>query len=116
MLAAKLTAVSPTIGSGMELSALTVVLLGGVAFEGGVGRISGVITGLLFIGVLKDGLIITGVSAFLQTVLVGLTLVLAVAMDKSIQRAVKSAWRSRPRGGGDDAEPRTVESATASVE
>ncbi|OJU70153.1 MAG: ribose ABC transporter permease [Microbacterium sp. 70-38] len=116
MLAAKLTAVSPTLGSGMELSALTVVLLGGVAFEGGVGRISGVITGLLFIGVLKDGLIITGVSAFLQTVLVGLTLVLAVAMDKSIQRAVKSAWRSRPRGGGDDAEPRTVESATASVE
>lgn len=95
MLAAKLTAVSPTVGQGMELSALTVVLLGGVAFEGGVGRISGVVSGLLFYGVLKNGLVIAGVSAFLQTVLIGLTLVLAVALDRSIQQAVRRAWRAR---------------------
>ena len=115
MLAAKLTAVSPTLGSGMELGALTIVLLGGVAFEGGVGRISGVVSGLLFIGVLKDGLIITGVSAFLQTVLVGATLVLAVALDKSIQRAVRSAWRSRPRNAA-PATPLRPETTTSPVE
>ncbi|MEV8273059.1 ABC transporter permease [Microbacterium sp. NPDC077184] len=95
MLAAKLTAVSPTVGQGMELAALTVVLLGGVAFEGGVGRISGVLSGLLFFGVLKNGLVIAGVSAFLQTVFIGLTLVLAVALDRSIQQAVRRAWRAR---------------------
>lgn len=97
MLSAKLAAVSPSVGNGMELTVLTVVLLGGVAFEGGTGRISGVVAGLLFVGVLRNGLVILGVSAYLQTILVGLTLVVAVALDKSIQRIIRSAWRSRAK-------------------
>ena len=97
MLSAKLAAVSPSVGNGMELTALTVVLLGGIAFEGGTGRISGVVAGLLFVGVLRNGLVILGVSAYFQTILVGLTLVVAVALDKSIQRIIRSAWQSRAR-------------------
>ena len=92
MLAAKLQAATPTVGVGMEVQALTVVLLGGVAFEGGIGRISGVVLGLLFVGVLRNGLVIAGVSQFLQTILIGLTLVVAVALDSSIQRIVRASW------------------------
>lgn len=92
MLSAKLQAATPTAGVGMEVQALTVVLLGGVAFEGGVGRISGVVLGLLFVGVLRNGLVIAGVSQFLQTILIGLTLVIAVALDSSIQRIVRARW------------------------
>jgi ribose/xylose/arabinose/galactoside ABC-type transport system permease subunit len=95
MLATKLAAVSPTVGSGMELKALTVVLLGGVSFAGGYGRIGGVAAGLLFVGVLNNGLVILGVSPFIQTVLVGATLVAAVLMDSSIQRFVSAAWANR---------------------
>ena len=84
----------------MEFSALTVVLLGGVAFEGGKGKISGVIAGLLFVGALRNGLVILGVSQFLQTVFIGLTLVLAISLDKTIQQVLKRAWtnlvKSRP--------------------
>ena len=76
----------------MELQALTVVLLGGVAFEGGMGRISGVVAGLLFFKVLSNGLVFLQVSPFVQTILVGATLVVAVALDRSIQRTIKSAW------------------------
>lgn len=97
LLTARLTAAPPTVGSGMELNALTVVLLGGVAFEGGSGRISGVIAGLLFVGVLKDGLIILNVSAYLQTVLVGVTLIVAIAVDNSLRSLILSVWRSRGR-------------------
>lgn len=92
MLSAKLQAATPTAGLGMEVQALTVVLLGGVAFEGGVGRISGVVLGLLFVGVLRNGLVIAGVSQFLQTILIGLTLVVAVALDSSIQGIVRASW------------------------
>lgn len=92
MLAAKVQSASPSIGSGMELDALTVVLLGGVAFGGGIGRISGVVAGLLFFRVLRNGLVFLQASPFLQTVLVGLTLVVAVALDSSIQRIVKNSW------------------------
>lgn len=97
LLEAKLTAAPPTVGTGMELEALTVVLLGGVAFEGGSGRISGVIAGLLFVGVLQDGLVMLNVSAYIQTILVGVTLVVAVALDSSLQRLIRSVWRNRGR-------------------
>lgn len=97
LLAAKLGAVSPIVGQGMELSSLTVVLLGGVAFEGGSGRIRSVLYGLAFVGVLKNGLVIMGISAYIQTLLVGLTLVLAVALDRGIQQAVSKSIASSAR-------------------
>lgn len=95
MLTAKVQSASPVIGAGMELQALTVVLLGGVAFEGGTGRISGVIAGLLFFKVLSNGLVFLQVSPFVQTIIVGATLVVAVALDSSIQRMLKRAWSQR---------------------
>ena len=70
------------------------MLLGGVAMEGGAGRIGGVIAGLLFVGVLRNGLVILGVSGFLQTVLIGATLVVAVLLDSSMQRVLRSSWNS----------------------
>ncbi|WP_084622119.1 ABC transporter permease [Demequina oxidasica] len=88
----KLQAASPSLGNGLEFSVLTVVLLGGIAFEGGQGRLSGVLAGVLFVGALRNGLVILGVSQFVQTIMVGLTLIAAVSFDKSIQRVLKSAW------------------------
>ena len=92
LLSAKLHSAPPTVGTGMEIQALTVVLLGGVALEGGAGRISGVLAGLLFVGVLRNGLVIMGVSQFLQTILIGATLVVAVLLDGSVQRLLKRTW------------------------
>lgn len=97
MLAAKVQSASPTIGVGMELNALTVVLLGGVAFEGGIGRISNVVAGLLFFRVLNNGLIFLQASPFLQTVLIGVTLIVAVALDSTIQRIIRSSWAQQGR-------------------
>lgn len=98
LLSAKLQSAPPTVGTGMEIQALTVVLLGGVAMEGGSGRISGVIAGLLFVGVLRNGLVILGVSQFLQTILIGATLVIAILLDSSIQRLMRASWNSMVKG------------------
>jgi ribose/xylose/arabinose/galactoside ABC-type transport system permease subunit len=92
LLAAKVQSANPNIGTGLELEALTVVLLGGVAFEGGVGRISGVVAGLLFFRVLRSGLVFLQASPFLQTILVGATLIIAVALDSSIQKMIRKSW------------------------
>ena len=91
-LSAKVQSANPNIGSGIELEVLTVVLLGGVAFEGGVGRISGVVAGLLFFRVLRAGLVFMQASPFLQTILIGATLIVAVALDSSVQRIIRSSW------------------------
>ncbi len=111
MLTAKLGAASPVVGQGWELQALTVVLLGGIAFEGGAGRIRSVLYGLVFVGVLNNGLVILGVSPYIQTILVGLTLVVAVGLDRGIQQAVARsiAQSARRRQRREDAAVAAVE-------
>jgi ribose/xylose/arabinose/galactoside ABC-type transport system permease subunit len=109
MLSAKLSAATPITGQGLELNALTVVLLGGVAFAGGMGRISGVVAGLFFVGVLRDGLVVTDTSQFLQQVFLGLTLIAAVAIDDTIRQLAQRAWTSSVA----EAEPGAVAAQTA---
>lgn len=105
LLSLKLASAAPTVGTGMEFNALMVVLLGGVAMAGGHGRISGVIAGLLFVGVLRNGLIFLGVSQFLQTMITGLTLVIAISLDESLQRVMRSAWNGLAKQRAADAAP-----------
>ena len=88
MLSSKLAAATPITGQGLEINALTVVLLGGVAFAGGIGRISGVVAGLFFVGVLRNGLVVTDTSQFLQQVLIGVTLIAAVAIDDTFRQTM----------------------------
>ena len=64
------------------------MLLGGVAFAGGIGRISGVVAGLFFVGVLRNGLVVTDTSQFLQQVLIGVTLIAAVAIDDTFRQTL----------------------------
>ena len=75
---AKLGLSSGSIGESMTLPVITAVLLGGIDFGGGSGRIPGVIIGVFFIGILEAGLLIIGVTEFLQQVIVGAALILAI--------------------------------------
>ena len=82
LLASRLDGVSPgALGLQMELQALTIILLGGVAFTGGRGRILGVVTAWVFLGVLENGLTLLNVPPFIQLVASGLALVLAASLD-----------------------------------
>lgn len=104
MLASKLAAATPITGQGLEINALTVVLLGGVAFTGGVGRIAGVVAGLFFVGVLRNGLVVTDTSQFLQQVFVGLTLIAAVGLDDTIRQFARQHWEDVGSGLSQPAE------------
>jgi len=82
LLAARLDGVSPgALGLQMELQALTIILLGGVAFAGGRGRIFGVVTAWVFLGVLENGLTLLNVPPFIQLVASGLALIFAASID-----------------------------------
>jgi ribose/xylose/arabinose/galactoside ABC-type transport system permease subunit len=93
ILVAKLASATPITGQGLEITALTVVLLGGVAFTGGVGSISGVLAGLIFVGLLRNGLVFMGTSQFLQQILIGFTLIAAVVFDETVRRLSNSPSR-----------------------
>jgi ribose transport system permease protein len=81
------------LGQGLELSVISAVLLGGVAFTGGSGSLLGVAAAVLFIGVLDNGLILAGVSAYWQQVSSGIALVAAAALT-----ALTHKWRVATRG------------------
>ena len=61
---------------------LAATIVGGTSLSGGEGTIIGTILGVLIIGVLRNGLVLTGVSPFVQEFLIGLVIVVAVAIDK----------------------------------
>jgi ribose transport system permease protein len=79
--ASQLDAGTLDIGQGLELQVLTAVLLGGVSFLGGYGSLFGVLMGVIFIGVLNNGLIVVNINPFIKDVAIGAALFLAAAVD-----------------------------------
>ncbi|MFI0406712.1 ABC transporter permease [Actinomadura sp. 3N508] len=80
--AARLTSTSPDAGIGMELTAGAAVLLGGTSFMGGRGSLLGTLLGVLFLGVLQNGVTLAGISPFWSNVVSGVVLVVAIGIDR----------------------------------
>jgi ribose transport system permease protein len=81
VLASRLDSSQPSAGTGYELDVIAAVVIGGASLAGGVGRVTGTIIGVLIIGVLRNGLNLLGVSPFIQQVVIGLVIALAVMTD-----------------------------------
>ncbi len=80
-MAARLDSSQPSAGLTMELDAIAAVVIGGASLSGGVGGIGGTLVGVLIIGVLRNGLNLLGVSPFIQQVVIGVVIALAVTLD-----------------------------------
>lgn len=70
-------------GDGSELRVITAVILGGASLTGGKGSIPGALAGVAFIALINNILIISSVSAYWQSIITGVVLVAAVALDRS---------------------------------
>jgi ribose transport system permease protein len=70
-----------TAGKGFEFDVITCVVLGGVSVSGGYGKMSGVIAGVLIIGSLTNGMILMDVNTYMQMVIKGIVLAVAVGID-----------------------------------
>ncbi len=87
LLAARTGSGQPISGSeGLELEAITAAVLGGCALAGGKGTIVGGLLGVLIIGVLDNGLILTSVPTFFQMVAKGFLLIAAVIIAEQQAR------------------------------
>lgn len=87
VLAARLDSVQPSSGMSYELDAIAAVVIGGTSLSGGTGGIGGTIIGVLIIGVLRNGLNLLSVSPFLQQVIIGGVIVLAVMAETYRKKA-----------------------------
>jgi ribose transport system permease protein len=68
-------------GKGFEFDVLTAVVLGGVSVNGGFGKISNVVAGILILGVLSNGMVLMNITQYVQMVIKGSVLLLAVGFD-----------------------------------
>jgi erythritol transport system permease protein len=98
VIASQLVASHPASGTSFELNAIAAAVLGGASMSGGRGTIGGTIVGALVIGVLADGMIMMGVSDFWQTVIKGVVIVLAVAIDQIQARLQATVALQQERG------------------
>ncbi len=73
--------VGASIAQGYELTAITAVILGGVALAGGSGTMIGTFLGVVILGAMVNGLTLMGVPVFYQLMGQGLVLLAAVAID-----------------------------------
>jgi ribose transport system permease protein len=82
ILASRLNSGQPAAGVGFEFDVITACVLGGVSLNGGEGRLSGVLVGVLIIGILGNGMILLGIDEYYQWMIKGLVLISAVSIDK----------------------------------
>ena len=81
LLTSRLTSGYAGVGVGWEFDAIAAVLIGGTALFGGEGSISGTLLGVLFIGLLANGMVLLGVNPYLQDVARGAIIMLAVLLS-----------------------------------
>lgn len=75
------------IAQGFELQVIAACVIGGVSIAGGVGSVSGVVLGALFLGVIKNALPLVGISPFWQMVVSGLVITGAVIVNARAERS-----------------------------
>lgn len=82
LLTARLDTGEANIGAAMPLESIAACVIAGVSLRGGVGRIENVVLGAIFIGLIQNGMNLARIESYLQTVVLGALLIIAVIADQ----------------------------------
>lgn len=82
LLTARLDTGEANIGATMPLESIAACVIAGVSLRGGIGRLENVVLGALFIGLVQNGMNLARIESYLQIVVIGVLLILAVVADQ----------------------------------
>jgi len=82
----RLTQGDPTVAIGLELDVIAAVVIGGASLSGGSGSIMGSMIGALIMAVLRNGSNQSGWPTYMQEIIIGIVIIIAVAVDRLRQR------------------------------
>lgn len=91
----RLTAASPSVDSTLLLTVVAAVLIGGTAYTGGEGGLLGTVVGVLFLGVIQNGLTLASVSTYWRGTVNGLVLIIAVGIGVVNHAGLRAAIGNR---------------------
>lgn len=86
ILTARLNSAQPIAGIMYELDAIAATVIGGTSLMGGEGRVVGTLIGALIMGVLRNGLNLLGISSFVQQIVIGSVIIIAVLIDMALKK------------------------------
>jgi ribose/xylose/arabinose/galactoside ABC-type transport system permease subunit len=86
IIAAQILSGSATAGRGWELDVIAAVIIGGTSLFGGKGRIRGTLVGVLFLGIIVNGMTLLNISEYWQLVVRGALIIGAVLLNHIIDR------------------------------
>jgi len=97
VLSSRINSAHPGIGIGYELDAIAAVVIGGASLMGGRGNVSGAIIGALTMAAIRFGLNVMAVTPFIQQIVIGVILIIAVYLDRLriLQEAMFDRLRAR---------------------
>jgi len=81
IVAGNLGSADAALGKNYETDVIAAVVIGGVAMSGGEGTVWGSLIGAAIMGILKNAFVLLGVSAYWQSIVIGIVIVVAVALD-----------------------------------
>jgi ribose transport system permease protein len=87
MIACRVLSLNPPYGYGFEFDVLTAVMLGGMGLFGGRGSVVGTVAGVLMLGMIGNGMDLSGMAYELQLVVKGALLIGAIALDERLRPA-----------------------------
>jgi ribose/xylose/arabinose/galactoside ABC-type transport system permease subunit len=92
LIACRVLSLNPPYGYGFEFDVLTAVMLGGMGLMGGRGSVGGTVAGVLILGMIGNGMNLSGLAYELQLVVKGALLIGAIALDERF----RPAWQRGP--------------------
>jgi rhamnose transport system permease protein len=95
LLGARVGNINSLLASGIEMSVLAAVVIGGVSIWGGTGSVYGAAIGAIVLATINNGLVLLQVQEFYRLLLQGGAIVAAVAVDAVVQKRVQSATTRR---------------------
>ena len=83
----------PGAASGWELQAIAATIIGGTSLFGGVGSLLGALLGAVFMSTLSDGMVLLNISSYLQQLVLGIVILVAVVFAMWQTRRLKASGR-----------------------
>jgi ribose/xylose/arabinose/galactoside ABC-type transport system permease subunit len=91
ILSAQVMSGSSTFGRGYEMDVISAAIIGGTSFYGGIGKVWGTMIGIIFLGIINNGMTLFGVGDFEKYIVRGLLILFAVLLNtiqvQSLQKA-----------------------------
>jgi len=89
----RLASVEITVGQDLPLSAIAATVIGGTSVKGGKGSVVGTLAGVLFIAIMKNGVVLLGIPSLWEKAVVGFLIIISVIIDLLINKRIERRKR-----------------------